>query len=276
VKAGYRLYQQAIESEKRKEVMRAKALAAKTEANCLVLIATTKKKQKSEDRKLVTPIKTNQATPASSLAERKSSSEKAGCRLYQQALESEKRKDVLRAKSLAAKSEGKRLVFETAKNKFGGNRNKGFVRLCEMHENGKEKIIADRERYKKKKEEELKLKKSRNLPTIKPKRCNTQRNGTKVREARTTRLHEIYELGKNKIMLDRERYEMQQKLKAENAKLKGTTSSSTNSFGKERQNNLFVPSMKKLGFGKEIHTRKMKNDKENSKAQYTIQDVISH
>lgn len=211
-----------------------------------------------------TTQKNIKATDRFSSKGNKSSSEKAGCRLYQQALESEKRKNAMRSKALAVEAKTKDLVFATSKKKQrrGRSRNKGFVRLCEIYESGKEKIIADRERYKKKKEDEIKYCKTKKLPIIRSRKINERRSRSKLREERNIRLREIYELGKRKIILDRERYENQRKLQGDDTK-SNLLVSSKKVFGNERQN-YFSHELEKEGPAHKTYQRKWKNEKENS------------
>lgn len=192
------------------------------------------------------------------------SSKMAGDRLYRQAKESERKKAMVRAKYIASETGAGRLSLATdQKNKRVGGKMKKSTektdRLCEIYEMGKSKILLDRERFKKKQEEKLKLAKA---SLVLPKRNNRYEPKNRMLVPskgnldstpsieREKRLCEMYERGKNRIRDDRERSKKQRA----GCEKKITLKSPTKSIKHDLQDGLFTISEEKEVFGK--HRRK--------------------
>lgn len=208
-------------------------------------------------------VKKEQCVPLSSkqtVGERRKS-EIAGRRLYEQALASERRKDAMRAKVLMAETDAMRLVLVASKKQRDeSRRNKGVERLREMHDIGKKKIIADRERCEtEKKKAECKRKETFLSFKMKSrKKCDSR---AKSRQERSMRLCEIYELGKNKIMLDKERYEKKHKKYDEGKKLKLQKNKKLSKQKKDETKTKLPPSE---GAGCRLYQQAKESEKRNS------------
>lgn len=130
-----------------------------------------------------------------------------------------------------------------------------YERLYEMYEMGKSKIVTDRERYEKKKKEMLPENYLPKYSTVK----RDTRSGSRTPGERQMRLSEMHEMGKSKIVNDRERH-------AKKVGSKGLPrikkSSSTAQYN--RLNEMYLKGKDKLIFDRECQ-KSQKKDKSSSK-----------
>jgi len=140
----------------------------------------------------------------------------------------------------------------------------GFMRLCEMYEMGKNKIIVDRERSKKYQEEEAELG-SQHIWLPKNNRQKAMSVCSRSRDPaeQYVRLCKLYEMGTNKVRADIEHYNKQQK-----DSNKSMNYSSEGNYSNGRQNHLYALSTQKQLLGKKRRNEVEKANKPKTLSRY--------
>lgn len=143
----------------------------------------------------------------------------------------------------------------------------GFTRLDEMYEMGRSKIIVDRERYKKNLEKEAKLVKQRiSLPKVTRQKSNLVDSHSRDSAGRHSRLYELYEVGKSKVRVDRERHNKKDKECDKESESCLSKRSSSNG----RQNQLYALSKQKQILGKKRRDEVEKANKSKTLGRFVI------